>query len=107
MGEVEADLGLCVIHSRSDATFPNCPLWSPRATELSHYNGDEWEATGEKRQKGGVVVMATGTSTLHPSFSLLLSHTKTHLRRHEAQTGHVAGNDSDWTLKTFLPGLSF
>lgn len=40
------------LQSAFSPTFPNCPPWSPGATELSYYNGDEWEASGEKRQEG-------------------------------------------------------
>lgn len=40
------------LRSAFSPTFPNCPPWSPGATELSYYNGDEWEASGEKRQEG-------------------------------------------------------
>lgn len=71
-----------VIHTRPDATFPNCPLWCPRATELNYYNGDEWEAMGEKGQEGGSYT-ATRKSTLHPPPLLLLPHT--HIHTHTAR----------------------
>lgn len=36
--------------------IPKSPLWFLRATQLSYYNGDEWESRGEKRQRGEEVV---------------------------------------------------
>lgn len=32
-------VSMCEIQTRPDATFPNCPLRFPRATELNYYNG--------------------------------------------------------------------
>lgn len=77
------------MHTRPDATFPNCPLRSPRATELNYYNGDEWEA-GVRKDRRGVVVTATRSSTLHPLLSVSLKHTP-------QKTGTVIfpGYDSD------------
>lgn len=102
-GKGGVDLGRCVIHTRLDATFPNCPLWSPRATELSYYNGDEWEATGEKRQKGGScysnqIINSTPIPLFAP-FSLKNTPQKTET--------HSPGNGSDLILKIFLSCLSF
>lgn len=37
----------------TSTTFSNCPLGSPKATEHSYYNKDEWESRGEKTQRLG------------------------------------------------------
>lgn len=80
---------MCDIHTRQDPTFLNCPLPCPTATELNCYNGDEWEARGEKGQGGGgVAATATRTSTPHPLLSFSLKYTP---RKTQTDTSHLPG----------------
>lgn len=82
--------GPCVMHTRPDATFPNCPLRSLRATELNHHNEDEWEAGGEKGQEGGWLPRKPEHQLYNPS-SLKYTSEKT-----QTDTNHLPGRCSDF-----------
>lgn len=86
------------ILAHADAAFPSCPLRSPGATELNYYNGDEWEAGGQ-RGRGGVGCHSNQNINSTPPSPLL--RLQIHTFEDRADTNHSPGYSSDFSLMMF------